>query len=89
MGHAFTCLSLILVQAGEPPPAHVHAQWMDYQKGQAAKTEALGQQLAGRPAADGDIEDVRRMASAGAPGHEAQLQRRELDAGQPSVDGGP
>jgi hypothetical protein len=34
-----------LVQDGEPAPKRMHATWMAYQKGQAAKTEQLQSQV--------------------------------------------
>jgi hypothetical protein len=40
-GQPFGLTSLPLVQEGDEAPHSVHAQWMPYQKGQAAKTEAL------------------------------------------------
>ena len=33
--------SVYLVQDGTPVPSHQYCEWMPYQKGQAAKTEAL------------------------------------------------
>jgi hypothetical protein len=36
--------SVRLVQDGDPPELNRHCEWMPYQKGQAAKTEALGKQ---------------------------------------------
>ena len=48
-GNVLPLHSVHLVQDGETPPtgAHAWAEWMPYQKGQAAKTEKLEQQLAG------------------------------------------
>jgi hypothetical protein len=40
-GTPFSLKSLYLVQDGEAKPEHNFACWMPYQKGQAAKTEAL------------------------------------------------
>lgn len=40
-GLVFTITSLALVQDDEPKPEGNFACWMPYQKGQAAKTEAL------------------------------------------------
>ena len=50
-GVPFGVMNVPLVQDGEPVPADAEfsagwAEWMPYQKGQAAKTEALQQQLA-------------------------------------------
>lgn len=39
--------SVPLVQDGDPHPAGHRCEWMPYQKGQAAKTEALEKQVAG------------------------------------------
>ena len=38
--------SVLLVQEGAPRPTHNFCEWMPYQKGQAAKTEALQAKLA-------------------------------------------
>lgn len=38
--------SVLLWQEGQPKPDAGYCEWMDYQKGQAAKTEALERQLA-------------------------------------------
>jgi hypothetical protein len=38
--------SVTLVQDGDATPIERYAEWMPYQKGQAAKTEALEKQLA-------------------------------------------
>jgi hypothetical protein len=43
-GALFTRSSVTLVQDDDPIPAGRHAEWMPYQKGQAAKHEALEQQ---------------------------------------------
>lgn len=43
-GTPFSLTSLTLVQPEEPKPEHNFAAWMPYQKGQAAKTEALERQ---------------------------------------------
>lgn len=40
-GNAFQLTSLHLRQDDTEAPHSVHAEWMPYQKGQAAKTEAL------------------------------------------------
>ena len=41
-GHLYHGTDVALLQADDTPPAdRGHAAWMDYQKGQAAKTEAL------------------------------------------------
>ena len=40
--------SVVLVQDGEPQPPPPFCKWMAYQVGQAAKTEALEKQLAGK-----------------------------------------
>ncbi len=39
--------SVVFVQPGDNKPDHAHATWMEYQIGQAAKTEQLEQQLQG------------------------------------------
>jgi hypothetical protein len=45
-GVPFSASSVILLQDNdEPPAAGPWAEWMPYQKGQAAKTEALQEQL--------------------------------------------
>jgi hypothetical protein len=46
-GESKSATSVTLVQEGEPKPNGYYAEWMPYQKGQAAKTEALEQQAAG------------------------------------------
>jgi len=40
-GTPFAFTSLRLLQDDEEAPEHCYAEWMPYQKGQAAKTEAL------------------------------------------------
>lgn len=40
-GRIFACTSLDLLQDDDAPPAGAYATWMPFQKGQAAKTEAL------------------------------------------------
>ncbi len=40
-GAPFAHTSLKLLQDDEEAPEHAYAEWMPYQKGQAAKTEAL------------------------------------------------
>ena len=47
-GHGFQATSVKLVQDDEPRPDYGHAEWMPYQKGQAAKTEALEKELAAK-----------------------------------------
>jgi len=50
-GGPFSYCSLMLLQDDDAAPAlGPFAEWMPYQKGQAAKTEALQSQLAARPA---------------------------------------
>lgn len=44
--HART--SVQFVQPGDPVPTTAHCHWMEYQLGQAARTEAAEKQLAGR-----------------------------------------
>lgn len=39
-GIPFNRTSVLLVQDGNPRPEHQFVEWMPYQKGQAAKTEA-------------------------------------------------
>lgn len=52
-GTPFSCTSVLLIQDDEePPPAGVYAEWMPFQKGQAKAA---------------NLEELRRMASAGAP----------------------
>lgn len=46
-GECVPATSVPLVQEGEPVPEGFRAEWMPYQKGQAAKTEALEKQIAG------------------------------------------
>lgn len=49
-GTSFAFFSLILVQEGDTPPeAGPYAEWMLYQKDQAAKTEALERQVGADP----------------------------------------
>lgn len=58
LGGAHPMLSVMLLQDDDPAPSHGgFATWMDYQKGQAAKAEAAEKQLA----------EVRKLASAGSP----------------------
>lgn len=45
--------SVLLVQDGEPAPEHVYAEWMPYQKGQAAKTQEVSDQMAALQAGQG------------------------------------
>lgn len=40
-GIPFAGTSVTLLQDNDEAPDHVYAEWMPYQKGQAAKTEAL------------------------------------------------
>ena len=44
-GVPFNKTSVTLVQEGAPIPAGMYCEWMPYQKGQAAKTEALEKKL--------------------------------------------
>lgn len=44
-GTPYSNTSVTLLQDGDAIPAHCHATWMPYQKGQAAKTEELQAQL--------------------------------------------
>lgn len=44
-GDPFKLAWLTLLQEGDEPLRAVHATWMPYQKGQAAKTEALEAKL--------------------------------------------
>ena len=44
-GTAYNNTSVTLLQDDDQVPAHSHATWMPFQKGQAAKTEALQAQL--------------------------------------------
>lgn len=48
-GAPFSRTSVTLVQEGDPVPSGRYCEWMSYQKGQAAKTEALEAQLKGAP----------------------------------------
>lgn len=51
-GTAVSFSSLVVVQEGdEVPPVGPYARWMDYQLGQAAKTEAAETALAAAPPA--------------------------------------
>ncbi|MGY8830122.1 MAG: hypothetical protein ACKVIS_11320 [Pseudomonadales bacterium] len=54
-GLQFDVCSVPLVQDGARSGSSFYAAWMDYQKGQAAKTEALESQLAGKPAVGIDL----------------------------------
>lgn len=49
-GVAKSATSVPLIQDGDERPQAYYAEWMPYQKGQAAKTEALEKQVAGDPA---------------------------------------
>jgi hypothetical protein len=40
-GNLFPRTSVWLRQDDDPPPTGMYCEWMPYQKGQAAKTEAL------------------------------------------------
>lgn len=54
VNHSMTAVPLI--QEGEPQPENGYfAEWMKYQTGQAAKTEALEQQLAATPKSAEDV----------------------------------
>lgn len=44
-GVPYSRTSVFLIQDGAEKPAYGYAEWMPYQKGQAAKTEALEAQL--------------------------------------------
>lgn len=44
-GKAHSRTSIVLRQEGDPAPAGSYCEWMPYQKGQAAKAEALEKQL--------------------------------------------
>jgi hypothetical protein len=46
-GVAHSATSVPLHQDGDERPSGFYAEWMPYQKGQAAKTEALEKQVAG------------------------------------------
>jgi hypothetical protein len=46
-GNQFGQKGVPLVQDGEQPPSMAYCEWMPYQKGQAAKTEALESTLKG------------------------------------------
>ncbi|MDH1341837.1 hypothetical protein [Ectopseudomonas oleovorans] len=55
-GEQFSVCSVPLVQEGSDViVGSFYAQWMPYQKGQAAKTESLESQLAGKPAIGVDL----------------------------------
>ena len=55
-GLQFDVCSVQLIQEGDTVPlCSFYAAWMDYQKGQAAKTEALESQFAGKPAVSVDL----------------------------------
>src|SRR6266404_2060396 len=49
-GTPFAFTSLTLLQDDDPLPAGAYAEWMPYQKGQAAKTDALETAAAARAA---------------------------------------
>lgn len=38
-GDPFKATSVVLIQDGDPPPTYVYAEWMPFQKGQAAAQE--------------------------------------------------
>jgi hypothetical protein len=40
-GNPFGACSVALLQDNDPKPTGYYAEWMEYQKGQAAKTQAL------------------------------------------------
>ena len=44
-GDTHSRTSITLVQAGDEKPTYAHCEWMPYQQGQAAKTEALEKEL--------------------------------------------
>src|SRR6266700_4220889 len=46
-GNGYSRTGVHLVQEGEPVPNRPYAEWMPFQKGQAAKTEAAEAKLAG------------------------------------------
>jgi hypothetical protein len=48
-GNQFGQKGVPLVQDGEKSPAMAYCEWMPYQKGQAAKTEALQASLGAKP----------------------------------------
>lgn len=48
-GVPYSRTSVYLLQAGDPVPTHAYAEWMPYQLGQAAKTEALEKQVGALP----------------------------------------
>lgn len=48
-GMAFNRVEVILVQDGDAIPNAAYCEWMPYQKGQAAKTEALEAKVQGSP----------------------------------------
>ncbi len=45
-GHSVSKTSVPLIQDGDERPQSYYCEWMPYQKGQAAKTEALEAQIA-------------------------------------------
>lgn len=48
-GNQSGCCGVRLIQEGDERPTTHFCEWMPYQKGQAAKTEALESKLAGSP----------------------------------------
>lgn len=51
-GRAYNKTSVLLVQEGNPKPDYNYCEWMPYQKGQAAKVDALESKLAHRTLAN-------------------------------------
>lgn len=64
-GQPFKGINVPLHQAGDEYPNQPYCEWMPYQKGQAAKTEAV----------ESDLQAARRMASAGEPLIDINKQR--------------
>ncbi|NWG25673.1 MAG: hypothetical protein HXY30_14875 [Pseudorhodoplanes sp.] len=72
--------SVPLVQDGDPKPEGFFAEWMPYQKGQAAKAEALEKQLAPAATAARDVSAAQASAQQGDQG--SQTASSELSQAQ-------
>lgn len=84
-GHAIAMLDVPLVQEGEAHQEAVsYAEWMPYQKGQAAKTEKLEAQIAGSGANSGAALNAASETTTGpssnGAGNAAAITPRELDS---------
>ena len=73
-GHPFAANKITLLQDDDPAPAsETYAEWMDYQKGQAAKTEALEAKQASSEAAP---QAEANTEAEGEPAHKPAAKRR-------------